>query len=211
MVTTVKPIRSNATYADIAENYAYLNTEFGLNLAMRRLGLTEQQIERIVGGRYKKGKYTGQLKGKLVWKKVVAGGWYKPFNCVIPVNITFAYRIESYIGTMLFPEYDSLNINQVSAWENGCLRDEFIKLGKAIKAKKQEQKNENEETEQERKKSEWKDAVDDCRKASVTHESNEIWYNTLLKRYRNFKCEPLKEGETPEDFNDRICDALYNI
>lgn len=208
MVTTVKHIRSNATYADIAENYAYLNTEFGLNLAMRRLGLTEQQIERIVGGRYKKGKYTGQLKGKLVWKKVVAGGWHKPFNCVIPVNITFAYRIESYLGTMLFPEYDSLNVNQVSAWENGCLRDELIKLGAKIKEQKSESKL---ETEQEKNKREFSENIEECRKATVTKESNEIWYNTLLKRYKKFNCEPLKEGETPEQFNDRICDALFDM
>lgn len=204
MVTTVKTTRSNATYADIAENYAYLNTEFGLNLAIKRLGLNAEQIENIVG-RYKKGKYTGQLKGKLVWCKVIAGGWKKEFKCVIPPNVTYAYRIESYEGKILFP----LNIIEMSNWKNSSLYDELIKLGKAIKAKKQENEVENEvETEKERKKREWKDFVDDCRKASVTHESNEIWYNTLLKRYRNFKCEPLREGETPEEFNDRICDAL---
>ena len=205
MVTTLKPVRSNATYADTTENFAYLNTEFGINLAIKRLGLTAEQIESIVG-RYKKGKYAGQLKGKLVWCKVIAGGWKKEFKCVIPPNVTYAYRISGWNGEILFPEY--VNDLDIIDWKNSSLYDELTKIGKA-KAKKSE--NCPTETEQERKKSEWKDIVDDCRKSSVTYESNEIWYNALLKRYRNFKCEPLKEGETPEDFNDRICDALYNI
>lgn len=55
---------------------AYLNTEFGLELACKKFGLTPDQLKEKVGV-YVRGKRKGQLKGKLIWAKVTKGGWVK--------------------------------------------------------------------------------------------------------------------------------------
>lgn len=57
-------------------NYAYLSTDFGRDLAMKKFNLTLEQLEALVG-RNKKGKRKGQLKGKIVWDKITKGGWVK--------------------------------------------------------------------------------------------------------------------------------------
>jgi len=52
----------------------YLSDSFIQELAMRKLNLTEEQLEELVG-RYVRGKRKGMLKGSLTWKKVTYGGW----------------------------------------------------------------------------------------------------------------------------------------
>ena len=63
-------------YAVFVDRYAYLSEDFGRDLAMRKFGLCENQLEQIVG-RYIKGKRKGKLKGKIVWTKCIKGGWVK--------------------------------------------------------------------------------------------------------------------------------------
>lgn len=205
MVATINK-RSNATYADTTENYAYLNTDFGLNLALKKFDITLEQLESIVG-RYKKGSRVGQLKGKLVWRKLTAGGWYKSIKCVVPPGVTYGYRIVEYNGETIFPEYiKNMRSYDITTWED---RELYRALCDKFPGKKETETET--ETEQEKNKRKNSENIEECRKEVATKESNEIWYNTLLKRYRKFKCEPLKDGETPEQFNNRICDALYEI
>lgn len=64
------------TYALTEQRGSFLNTEFGRDYAMKIFGLTEPELEAIVG-RYTKGKWKGELKGKITWTKCVRGGWYK--------------------------------------------------------------------------------------------------------------------------------------
>ena len=204
-MTITTPKRSNATYADTAENSAYLNTEFGLNLALRKFDITLEQLESVVG-RYKKGSRIGQLKGKLVWRKLTAGGWYKPFKCVVPPGVTYGYRIVEYNGETIFPEYIKNMRSDITTWED---RELYRVLCDKFPGKKESEPDL--ETEQEKNKRKNLENIEECRKEAATKESNEIWYNVLLKRYRKFQCEPLKDGETPEQFNDRICDALCDM
>lgn len=63
-------------YVQLRYNKAFLNTEFGLELACRKLGKTPEQIEAVVG-RYTRGKRKGQLRGILTWAKVEQGGWVR--------------------------------------------------------------------------------------------------------------------------------------
>jgi hypothetical protein len=55
---------------------AYLSSEFGLNLALKWTGLTEEEIAKYLG-RNKKGKRKGLLKGSICWLKVDSGGWVR--------------------------------------------------------------------------------------------------------------------------------------
>lgn len=66
----------SVNYIQFENKYAYLNTEFGLNLACKWFNKTPEEIEEMVG-RYKRGKRKGELKGKLSWYKVTQGGWVK--------------------------------------------------------------------------------------------------------------------------------------
>ena len=59
-----------------SNHQAYLSTEFGLELAMKKTGMNEEQLEALVG-RYKKGVRKGKLKGMIHWYKVTRGGWFK--------------------------------------------------------------------------------------------------------------------------------------
>lgn len=58
------------------DGYAYLFTDFGEQLAIKKTGLTIEQLEALVG-RFKKGKNKGKLKGTLTWCKITGGGWVK--------------------------------------------------------------------------------------------------------------------------------------
>lgn len=80
----------------------FLNQRFVLDLACRRLRLTEEQIEKAVG-RYIRGAHKGQLRGKLTWHKVTKGGWVKTGaydwdtnhaqGYVVKPGITYAYKL----------------------------------------------------------------------------------------------------------------------
>lgn len=59
-----------------SDNCAYLSTDFGRDLALKKFNLSLEQLTEIVGV-YKKGKRKGMLKGKLVWNKVTKGGWVR--------------------------------------------------------------------------------------------------------------------------------------
>jgi hypothetical protein len=82
--------------------YAYLNTDFGLNLACKKFNLTPDQLKELVGV-YSKGKRKGQLKGQIVWLKVIKGGWVKtgaydhdtmtPSGFVVKPGVCFAFQI----------------------------------------------------------------------------------------------------------------------
>lgn len=63
-------------YVQLRYLSAFLNTDFGLQLACRKLGKTPEEIEAVVG-RYTRGKRKGQLRGKLTWAKVEQGGWVR--------------------------------------------------------------------------------------------------------------------------------------
>jgi hypothetical protein len=103
-----RPITS---YASIQEHSSYLSTDFGLQLAVRKLDLSAEKIEELLG-RYSKGKRKGELKGKLVWFKVAKGGWVKTGaydydamqgnGFVARPGVTFGYHIvDSWTGEVL--------------------------------------------------------------------------------------------------------------
>lgn len=52
----------------------FISNDFIAALACRKLGITLDQLEAIVG-RNSKGKHKGQLKGRLEWEKCIEGGW----------------------------------------------------------------------------------------------------------------------------------------
>lgn len=54
----------------------YLSNDFGAALACRKLNISEDELEEIVG-RYSRGKRKGKLRGLLVWRKCVSGGWVR--------------------------------------------------------------------------------------------------------------------------------------
>lgn len=65
-----------AHYCSTTWHQAYLSEEFGKNYAMKLTGMTEEELEKIVG-RNSKGKRKGLLKGMIKWEKVIVGGWYR--------------------------------------------------------------------------------------------------------------------------------------
>lgn len=76
------PIRSgnNGSFAESETNDAWLSSEFGESYARRIFG------DEIVDGleRYKRGKYKGKLKGKIVWRKITKGGWVSGVGLASP-------------------------------------------------------------------------------------------------------------------------------
>jgi hypothetical protein len=72
-----------------------LNDDFIMQLAIKKLGMTQLELENL-SGRFIKGKRKGQLKAELRWTKCEVGGWnyaeqrvYKPgsfnYELVLPV------------------------------------------------------------------------------------------------------------------------------
>jgi hypothetical protein len=71
-----KETKRNGLYATVIEHTAWLSSDFGKNFALRVTGMTEEELECLVG-RNKKGKRKGLLKGMITWQKVLHGGWYR--------------------------------------------------------------------------------------------------------------------------------------
>lgn len=61
---------------------ASLDSDFGLNLAIKKLAVTQSDIDNLLG-RYTKGKHKGKFKGCLVWDKTEVGGWDRSTQSVI--------------------------------------------------------------------------------------------------------------------------------
>jgi hypothetical protein len=93
--------REHAFRAEIVDKSAYLNSEFGIDLAQKKLGLSEQEIVEIVG-RYTRGQRKGQIRGRVTWLKVEAGGWITGLGVVKPCS--FGYALTNWEGEILFPE-----------------------------------------------------------------------------------------------------------
>lgn len=82
---------------------AYLSSDFGLELALKKTGLSLEQLTALVGV-YKRGPRKGKLKGHIQWLKVTRGGWVKTgaydweemraSGFVCKVGVCFAFSIE---------------------------------------------------------------------------------------------------------------------
>lgn len=88
-------------YTNVLQKQAWLSDSFGIELALKKLNLTNEKLESIVG-RYTRGQRKGQLKGKLVWFKVEAGGWVHGIGVIPPCS--FGYAIVDYNGAFLYPK-----------------------------------------------------------------------------------------------------------
>lgn len=64
-------------------------------LAQRWLGLTPEQIEARVG-RFTRGKRKGKLRGWIVFRSCIQGGWCFPLHAVIRPGMIFATFVEKY-------------------------------------------------------------------------------------------------------------------
>jgi len=109
--------------------HGYLNTEFILALACRKLNLTPEQIEEKLG-RYTKGKRKGELRGKLAWFKCTRGGWLKYSReymdgTVIKPGQTWGYKVVDAWSDEIKIGYDSTGA------ADACLADEITALAKA--------------------------------------------------------------------------------
>lgn len=60
--------------AIIREHACYLSEDFGVELGCRKFECTEDDLEQLVG-RYSRGQRKGKLRGKLIWRKCIKGGW----------------------------------------------------------------------------------------------------------------------------------------
>ena len=64
-------------YAITQTQVAYLSTEFGLALALRKFApITEDQLATLMG-RYTRGARKGLIRGRVEWTKCTTGGWVK--------------------------------------------------------------------------------------------------------------------------------------
>jgi hypothetical protein len=67
---------------DRVNRYSYtekccnLSNAFGLELAIKKFNVTEEELAKLVG-RFKRGPRKGLLKGKISWLKITKGGWVK--------------------------------------------------------------------------------------------------------------------------------------
>lgn len=66
-------------YARVEDKAADLSSDFGRDYAMKTFALSLEDLEKLVG-RYTRGARKGQLRGRLVWGVVTAGGWVKRFG-----------------------------------------------------------------------------------------------------------------------------------
>ena len=100
--------------ADLVNHEGYLSDKFIEELACRKLELTIEELEKVVG-RNIRGKRKGMLKGKLIWTKAIRGGWVKTgrydvdrmqaHGFVIGRNKTFNYKIiNAWTGEVLYDE-----------------------------------------------------------------------------------------------------------
>lgn len=89
-------------YAIIENRDGWLSDDFIKDLAIRKLEITEEKLEAICG-RYSRGKRVGKIRHRLIWKKVVKGGWVKdgPGHMnghVIKPGKTFDFKIIDFNG-----------------------------------------------------------------------------------------------------------------
>jgi hypothetical protein len=79
---------NNGSFAQVEIHESWLSTEFGESYARRTFG--NEIVDALP--RYIKGKRKGQLKGKIMWRKAVKGGWI-PGAGIVPPGKTFAHGI----------------------------------------------------------------------------------------------------------------------
>ena len=114
--------RESINYAQAEEHFGYLSKPFIFDLACRKFNLSPDELIAKVG-RYSRGKYKGLSKGKLLWWKIVKGGWVKtgPYDWesqraqghVIQPGATFGYHVVDFngdvlVGTMVMDWKDAL-------------------------------------------------------------------------------------------------------
>jgi hypothetical protein len=63
-------------YAELEYKSAYLSSDFGVELAIKKTGWTLEQLREKLGVK-SKGPRKGLLHGTIRWVKVVKGGWVK--------------------------------------------------------------------------------------------------------------------------------------
>jgi hypothetical protein len=108
MAETIKDTKFGQ-WAQVSVQHAYLNTIFGLNLAMKKFNVSETELERVVGRYGSKSKYNGTLKCYLTWFRVDKPGFcptgYRdpedpnskvPGFVIKEKDATFGYRIQDY-------------------------------------------------------------------------------------------------------------------
>jgi hypothetical protein len=79
---------NNGSFAQVEIHESWLSTEFGESYARRTFG--NEIVDTLP--RYVKGRRKGQLKGKIIWRKVVKGGWISGVGVVSPGK-TFAHGL----------------------------------------------------------------------------------------------------------------------
>jgi len=77
---------------------ADLDSDFGYQLAVKKLGVTIAQLESLLG-KYVKGKNTGKFKGCLVWDKTEIGGWdYGTQSVKLPGSRNYRICTKTWLG-----------------------------------------------------------------------------------------------------------------
>ena len=69
-------MKDSVTRACFDFGRASLSTDFGLSLALKKTGLTIEQLSELCGV-YKRGPRKGKIKGVILWAKTAKGGWQR--------------------------------------------------------------------------------------------------------------------------------------
>ncbi len=82
-------------YAQFRGSSALLFTPFGEQMASRHFSVEE--LERVP--RYVRGKHVGAMKGRIVWSKVVRGGWVRGARATASGDASG--RVENRVGKII--------------------------------------------------------------------------------------------------------------
>lgn len=111
-----------ARFADMSSSLA---SEFGLALAIRKLGTSVEELEAVLG-RYTRGKNKGNLRGYIKWFKIESAGWCRLGDSrgfVFPVKSgSFGYYITNYDGDII----KGLNGLPLSEFGDGKYEDKLM-------------------------------------------------------------------------------------
>lgn len=102
----------SVNYAQIGFSSSFLSTDFGQALALKKTGLSFDELAKIVG-LFKRGPKKGKLKGFIHWHKVMKPGWVRmgaydrdegrANGFVVKFALNFGFGISNYNGDYFNP------------------------------------------------------------------------------------------------------------
>lgn len=160
----------------------FLSKDFATQLALKKFDLSLVDLEKVVG-RYKSGKFTGSLRGKITWWKIETGGYIND-TVVSEKGLSFCYRIVDYNEEIV---HFGARLTKSKSWF-----DDYLDYKESLLTEEQKTKRNQEEYKRQKNERSIK-MIDSFFKAETTKNSIEKFSSGLIKADREVKDHFLKK------------------